>query len=72
MRRHGGGQGCSVGVRSSNGEEEMRAGEVRDSLGVIGVAFIGSGEGCWGNEGGITANEGGGFNGRVNRLITAG
>jgi hypothetical protein len=39
----GGGQ-CSVGVRSNAGEEEERAGEVRDSLGVIGVAFIGVGD----------------------------
>jgi hypothetical protein len=36
---------CSVGVSSSAGEEERRAGEVWDSSGVIGVAFIGSGEG---------------------------
>jgi hypothetical protein len=53
-----GGGRCSVGVRSGAGEEERRAGEVRDSLGVIGVAFIGTGEGCRGSEGGVTAGEG--------------
>jgi hypothetical protein len=72
MRRHSGGRGCSVGVRSGAGEEERRAGEVRDSSGVIGVAFIRLGEGCRGGEGGVTAGEGDGFNGRVNRLITTG
>jgi hypothetical protein len=40
-----GGGRCSVGVRSGVGEEERRAGEVQDSLGVIGVAFIGAGDG---------------------------
>jgi hypothetical protein len=45
---------------------------VRDGSRVIGVAFIGPREGCWGGEGGVTAGEGGGFNGRVNRLMTAG
>jgi hypothetical protein len=49
---------CSVGVCSGAGEEERRAGEVRDSSGVIGVAFIGPGEGCRGSEGGVTAGEG--------------
>jgi hypothetical protein len=34
-----------VGVRSGVGEEERRASEVRDSSGVIGVAFIGAGDG---------------------------
>jgi hypothetical protein len=62
----------SVEVRSSAGEEERRAVEVQDSLGVVGVAFIGPGEVCRGGEGGVTASEGGGFNGRVNWLITAG
>jgi hypothetical protein len=61
-----------VGVRSGAGEEERRAGEVRDSSVVIGVAFIGPGEGCQGGEGGVTTGERGGFNGRVNRLITVG
>jgi hypothetical protein len=43
-----GGGRCSVGVRSGAEEEERRAGEVRDSSGVIGVGwlFIGPGEGC--------------------------
>jgi hypothetical protein len=63
MRQRGGGRGCSVGVRSGAGEEETRAGEVRDSSGVVVVAFIGPGEGCRGSEGGVTAGEGGGFNG---------
>jgi hypothetical protein len=40
-----GGGRCSVGVRSGAGEEERRAGDVRDSLGVVGVAFIGAGDG---------------------------
>jgi hypothetical protein len=61
-----------VGVRSGVGEEERRAGEVRDSSGVVRLAFIGPGEGCRGGEGGVTAGEGGGFNGRVNQLITVG
>jgi hypothetical protein len=47
-----------VGVRSGAREEERRAGEVRDSSGVVGVAFIGPVEGCRGDEGGVTANEG--------------
>jgi hypothetical protein len=47
-----------VGVCSGAGEEERRAGEVRDSSGVIGVAFIGPGEGCRGGEGRVTADEG--------------
>jgi hypothetical protein len=46
-----------VGVRSGAGEES-RAGEVRDSSGVIGVAFIRPGEGCRGGEGGVMAGEG--------------
>jgi hypothetical protein len=37
---------CSVEVRSSAGEEERRAVEVQDSLGVVGVAFIGPGRGA--------------------------
>jgi hypothetical protein len=41
-----GGSRCSVEVRSGVGEEERRAGEVRDSSGVIGVAFIGLGRGA--------------------------
>jgi hypothetical protein len=37
---------CSVGVRSGAGEEERRAGEVRDSSGVrSGAGFIGAGDG---------------------------
>jgi hypothetical protein len=52
-----------VGVRSGVGEEERRAGEVRDSSGVVGVAFIGPVEGCRGGEVGVMADEGGGFNG---------
>jgi hypothetical protein len=53
-----GGGWCSVGVRSGVREEERRASEVQDSSDVIGVAFIGSGEGYWGGEGGVTADEG--------------
>jgi hypothetical protein len=52
---------CSVGVHPGAGEEERRAGEVRDSSGVVGVAFIGSGEGCRGGEGEVMAGEGGGL-----------
>jgi hypothetical protein len=46
-RRRGmtGGGRCSVGVRSGAGEEERRAGEVRDSSGIVGVTFIGAGDG---------------------------
>jgi hypothetical protein len=46
-RRRGmtGGGRCSVGVQSGAGEEERRAGEERDSSGVIGVAFIGARDG---------------------------
>jgi hypothetical protein len=47
-----------VGVRSGAGEEERRAGEVWDSSGVVGVAFIWPGEGCRCGEGGVTAGEG--------------
>jgi hypothetical protein len=47
-----------MGVGFGAGEEERRAGEVRDSSGVVGVAFIGPGEGCRGSEGGVTAGEG--------------
>jgi hypothetical protein len=57
-RRRGGGRGCSVGVRSGAEEEERGAGEVRDSSGVVGVAFIGPGEGCRGGEGGVMAGKG--------------
>jgi hypothetical protein len=46
-------------------------GEVWNAPGVIGVAFIGLGEGCRGGEGRVTAGEGG-FNGQVIRLIAAG
>jgi hypothetical protein len=46
--------------------------EMWNAPGVVRVAFIGPGEGCRGGEGGITANEGGGFNGQVIHLITAG
>jgi hypothetical protein len=49
---------CSVGVRSGAREEERRAGEVRDSLDVIRVAFIGPGEGYQGGEGRVMAGEG--------------
>jgi hypothetical protein len=45
--------------------------EVWNALGVIGVAFIGPGEGCRDSEGGVTVGEGG-FNGRVIQLITTG
>jgi hypothetical protein len=73
-RRRGmtGGGRCSVGVRS--GAERRRGELVRCGIlrGVIGVAFIGPREGCRGGECGVTAGEGGGFNGRVNWLITAG
>jgi hypothetical protein len=44
-----GGGRCSVGVCFDVGEEERRAGEVRDSSGVIGVAFIGAGDGRQGS-----------------------
>jgi hypothetical protein len=44
-----GGGGCSVGVRSGAGEKERRAGEVRDSSGVVGGAFIGAGDGRQGS-----------------------
>jgi hypothetical protein len=37
--------------------------EVWNAPGVIGVAFIGPGEGCRDGEGGVTTSEGGGFNG---------
>jgi hypothetical protein len=45
-RRRGmtGGGRWSVGVRSGAREEERRASEVRDSSGVVGVAFIGAGD----------------------------
>jgi hypothetical protein len=43
--------------------------EVWNAPEVIGVAFIGPGDGCRGGEGGVTADEGGGFNGRVIWLI---
>jgi hypothetical protein len=51
--------GLLGGGALQHGEEERRAGEVRDSSGVIGVAFIGPGEGCRAGEGGVTAGEGG-------------
>jgi hypothetical protein len=53
-----GGGRCSVGVRSGAGEEERRTSEVRDSSGVVGVAFIGPREGCRGGEGGVMTGEG--------------
>jgi hypothetical protein len=66
-----GGGRCSVGVCSDVGEEERGtvsgAGCFEGRRGGIGLE-----EGCRGGEGGVTASEGGGFNGRVNRLITAG
>jgi hypothetical protein len=49
-------------------EERLRCGMLRGWR----CPFIGPGEGCQGGEGGVTADEGGGFNGQVNRLITAG
>jgi hypothetical protein len=56
-----GGSCCSVGVCSSAGEEERRAGEVRDSSGVIGVAFIGVGDGRQGcGEGRLKGRSNGG------------
>jgi hypothetical protein len=33
--------------------------EVWNAPGVVRLAFIGPGEGCWGSEGGVTAGEGG-------------
>jgi hypothetical protein len=61
---------CSVGVRSGVGEEERRTGEVRDSLGVIGVAFIGAGDGRQGGgEGRLNGqSNGSGVNGNFKRL----
>jgi hypothetical protein len=58
---------CSVGVRSGAGEER-RAGEVRDSSGVVGVAFIGAGDGCQGGgEGRLNGrSNGSGVNGNLN------
>jgi hypothetical protein len=47
-----------MGVGFGAGEEERRVGEVWGSLGVVGVAFMGPGEGCRGSEGGVTAGEG--------------
>jgi hypothetical protein len=56
-----GGGRCSVGVRSSVGEEERRASEVRDFSGVIGVAFIGAGDGRQGGgEGRLNGRSNGG------------
>jgi hypothetical protein len=56
-----GGGGCSVGVRSGAGEKERRAGEVRDSSGVVGVAFIGAGDGRQGGgEGRLNGRSNGG------------
>jgi hypothetical protein len=65
----GGGQ-CSVGVRSGAGEEERRAGEVQDSLGVIWVAFIGAEDGRQGGgEGRLNdRSNGGGVNGNFKCL----
>jgi hypothetical protein len=52
---------CSVGVCSGVGEEERRAGEVRDSSGVIGVAFIGARDGRQGGgEGWLNGRSNGG------------
>jgi hypothetical protein len=52
---------CSVGVRSGAGEEERRASEVRDSSGVVGVAFIGAGDGRQGGgEGRLNGRSNGG------------
>jgi hypothetical protein len=56
-----GGSRCSVGVRSSAREEERRAGEVWDSSRVIGVAFIGAGDGRQGGgEGRLNGQSNGG------------
>jgi hypothetical protein len=65
-----GGGRCSVGVRSSAGEKERRAGEVRDSSGVVGVAFIGAGDRRQGGgEGRLNGrSNGGGVNGNFKRL----
>jgi hypothetical protein len=71
-RRRGmtGGGRCSVGVRSGAGEEERRAGEVRDSSGVVRVAFIGTGDGRQGGgEGQLNGrSNGGGVNGNFKCL----
>jgi hypothetical protein len=69
-RRMTGGGWCSVGVRSGAGEEERRTGEVRDSSGVVGVAFIGAGDGRQGGgEGRLNGrSNGGGVNGNFKRL----
>jgi hypothetical protein len=45
-----------VSVRERRREE---LGEMWNALGVIGVAFIGPGEGCWVGEGRVMAGEGG-------------
>jgi hypothetical protein len=65
-----GGGRCSVGVCSGAGEEERRAGEVQDSLGVIGVAFIGAEDGRQGSgEGRLNGrSNGGGVNGNFKCL----
>jgi hypothetical protein len=56
-----GGSRCSVGVGSGAGEEESRAGEVRDSSGVIRVAFIRAGDGRQGGgEGRLNGRSNGG------------
>jgi hypothetical protein len=70
-----GGGRCSMGVRFGAGEEERRAGEVRDSSGVVGVAFIGLRDGCQGGgEGRLNgwSNGGGGEWGlRLLKLVKA-
>jgi hypothetical protein len=56
-------------------EEGRRAGEGRLRCGMLRrwrCPFIGPGEGCQGGEGMVMADKGGGFNGRVNWLITVG
>jgi hypothetical protein len=63
VRRRGmtGGGRCSVGVRSGAGEEERRAGELWDSSGVVGVAFIGARDGRQGSgEGRLNGRSNGG------------
>jgi hypothetical protein len=61
---------CSMGVRYGAGEEERSAGEVWDSSGVIGVAFIWAGDRRQGGgEGRLNGRiNGGGVNGNFKRL----
>jgi hypothetical protein len=69
LRQRGGGRETRWG-RSDAGEEKRRAGEVQDSLGVIGVAFIGAEDGRQGGgEGRLNGrSNGGGVNGNFKCL----